>query len=245
MKPTIYAHRGASSYAPENTMAAFQLADQMQAEGIETDVQLTKDQIPVLIHDEHVKRTTNSIGYIKDFTYRELCQLDAGSWFSPKFTGTPIPTLEEFLTWIKPKPLYLNIELKNNKVEYNHMEAIVYEYLSTHQLMNRTTISTFNANSVVRLAAYKETAEIAFLTSRRYRHPVHVAKELGANALHLKYKRITPKIVAAANKHKMKLRLYTINRPAHLIRSIQYGVDGIFTDVPDQALYYRNLLYNR
>ncbi|RFA37181.1 glycerophosphodiester phosphodiesterase [Virgibacillus dokdonensis] len=245
MKPTLYAHRGASYYAPENTMPAFELAYQMQADGIETDVQLTKDQVPVLIHDENVKRTTNSSGYIKDYTYHELCQLDAGSWFSPNYAHTPIPTLEDFLTWAKHKPLYLNIELKNNKVAYHHIEAIVYEYISAYQLTNRTTISTFNPNSVVKLLNYRKNIEIALLTSRRYRYPIHVAKELGASALHLKYKLITPKIVASAYEQNVKLRLYTVNRPAHIIRSIQYGVDGMFTDVPDLAFYYRNLLYNR
>lgn len=85
MTTKIIAHRGASKLAPENTMYAFELAYNLGAEGIETDVQLTKDNIPVLIHDETVRRTTNSNGYVKDFTFEELSTLDAGSWFSPIF----------------------------------------------------------------------------------------------------------------------------------------------------------------
>src|SRR5690625_7581403 len=113
MSNAIFAHRGASKYAPENTMAAFKFAYELGAEGIETDVQLTKDNIPVLIHDERVKRTTNGTGYIKDLTWNQVKQLDAGSWFSKKFTGAGIISLDEFLQWIQFKPLYLNIELKN------------------------------------------------------------------------------------------------------------------------------------
>jgi glycerophosphoryl diester phosphodiesterase len=245
MKPKIYAHRGASNYAPENTMPAFQLAYDMKTDGIETDVQLTKDNVPVLIHDEHVNRTTNSIGYIKDFTYHELKQLDAGSWFSPKFKGTTIPTLEELLTWIKGKSIYLNIELKNNKIDYKHIEAIVYEQIKAYQLINRTTISTFNPNSVIRLATHTNFRELALLTSKRIRNPIQFVKELGANAIHVKYKLVNPTMVTLAQQQHVKLRIFTVNRPARIIRSIKYGVDGIFTDVPDVALYYKHLLLDK
>lgn len=111
----IIAHRGSSALAPENTMAAFELAYEQGAEGIETDVHLTKDNIPVLIHDENVKRTTNSTGYIKDYTFDQLKQFDAGSWFSVKYAGSTIISLEEFLNWFQDKALCLNIELKNRR----------------------------------------------------------------------------------------------------------------------------------
>ena len=109
METKIYAHRGASKYAPENTMPAFQLALDMNADGIETDVQLTKDGVPILIHDEKLKRTTTGSGYVKDYTLEELQQLDAGSWFDATFTGTKLITLEQLLQWIKPTYLLLNL----------------------------------------------------------------------------------------------------------------------------------------
>ncbi len=112
MAPIIYAHRGASKAAPENTMPAFELAAKQGADGIETDVQLTKDQIPVLIHDENVRRTTDGIGFVQDYTYKELQELDAGSWFSSTYSNTTIPTLDQLLAWNKKKKLKLNIELK-------------------------------------------------------------------------------------------------------------------------------------
>src|SRR5699024_4421001 len=117
---------------------------QMGADGIETDVHLTKDKIPVLFHDEQVKRTTNGRGFIKDLTVKQLKTLDAGSWFSTRFSGTTITTLEEFLSWVKNKPLRINIELKNNKIDYQHLESKVYEMVEAFQLQERTLYSTFN-----------------------------------------------------------------------------------------------------
>ncbi|GAA0416410.1 MAG: glycerophosphodiester phosphodiesterase [Bacillota bacterium] len=239
MKTNIFAHRGASKYAPENTMPAFQKAYHMNADGIETDVQLTKDNIPVLIHDENVKRTTNSVGLVSKLSYQELKELDAGSWFSPEFKGIKIPTLDEFLNWIKDKPLYLNIELKNNKIDYTDIESIVYQAISNYQLLNRTTISTFNPNSVKRLKEYSNSLEVAFLTSKRYKSPIRVAKELGANALHLKYRLLHRELVENIHKENMKLRIYTVNKPVRIMRSFNHQVDGIFTDVPDLAFHYR------
>lgn len=93
----IIAHRGASKFAPENTLAAFKLAEKMGADGIELDIHLTKDQIPVIIHDEDIKRTTNGRGFVQKYTYKELQQFDAGSWFSERFSDERILSLEEFL----------------------------------------------------------------------------------------------------------------------------------------------------
>src|SRR5699024_9996871 len=119
----VFAHRGASGHAPENTMPAFHLAYQMVADGIETEVHLTKDKIPVLFHDEQVKRTTNGRGFIKDMTVKHLKTLDPGSWFSTRFSGTTITTLEEFLSWVKNKPLRINIELKKSEEHTSELQS--------------------------------------------------------------------------------------------------------------------------
>lgn len=241
MLTKIIAHRGASTLAPENTMPAFELAYQQGAEGIETDVHLTKDTIPVLIHDEHVKRTTNSIGYIKDYTFEQLKQLDAGSWFSPKFAGSEIISLEEFLKWIQDKPLCLNIELKNNKIDYKNLENIVYDMISHYQLLDRTTLSTFNPSSVKRLKTFNSKIGIALLTSKRSKNLVSNAKDLGANAIHIKYGLLNQLLVDKCHQEEMAIRVYTINKYKHMIRCFKTGCDGIFTDIPHKALQYREL----
>ncbi|GGB34361.1 glycerophosphoryl diester phosphodiesterase [Lentibacillus populi] len=239
MTTNIIAHRGASRLAPENTMPAFKLAYKLGADGIETDVQLTKDNIPVLIHDEHVKRTANGRGFVKDFTFAELRKLDAGSWFSKKYTGTKIVSLDEFLQWIKPRPLYLNIELKNTKIDYKNLETIVYDMLKSYQLLDRTTLSTFNPVSVQRMQDLFSDVEIALLTSRRNRNLVHDAKRIGANALHIKYRLLTPSLVDACRRKKIKVRVYTVNRPIKMAKCFALKTDGIFTDVPDLGLEQR------
>ncbi|MFD2045933.1 glycerophosphodiester phosphodiesterase [Ornithinibacillus salinisoli] len=244
MQTKIIAHRGASKYAPENTMDAFKIAYEMGAEGIETDVQLTKDHVPVLIHDENVKRTTNGTGLVNNYTFTEIKQLDAGAWFNQSFAGNTILSLEEFLQWFVHKPLYLNIELKNNKIEYKNLESIVYEMLEHFQLLNRSTISTFNPNSIKRMRRYRKHVEVAFLTSRRNRNLAQLTKDLGGNALHVKYRLLHANLVEQCHQKNMPIRVYTINKTVRMFNCYKYGCDGIFTDVPDKALHVRNLYTN-
>ena len=111
-KPVIFAHRGYSTKAPENTIAAFDLAFQAGAHGIEIDVRLTNDGIPVVIHDRSVKRTTTTSGLIDRLTLHQIKSMDAGSWFSSKFSGERIPTLEQVLERYGKKHL-INVELKS------------------------------------------------------------------------------------------------------------------------------------
>ncbi len=96
-RPIIFAHRGASISAPENTLSAFELAVKLGARAIELDAMLSSDGIPVVIHDHTLERTTNGRGFVSDFTCAELMKLDAGAWFSEEFTGERIPTLEQVL----------------------------------------------------------------------------------------------------------------------------------------------------
>ncbi|WP_430785414.1 glycerophosphodiester phosphodiesterase [Virgibacillus flavescens] len=231
----IIAHRGASKSAPENTLPAFQLAYDLGADGIETDVQLTKDNVPVLIHDEGLKRTTNGYGYVKDYMYQELKELDAGSWFSASYAGTNLLSLEEFLIWAKDKPLYLNIELKNNKIDYKNLEKIVYTMLKDFQLLNRTTLSTFNPKSIKRMKKIDNKINAALLTSKRRKDLVGYAKNLGADAIHVKYRLLSRNLVEKCKAEGIAIRIYTVNKSLHIKRCFNLECDGIFTDVPGKA----------
>ena len=233
---TIIAHRGASKIAPENTMAAFEKCYQQGVCGIETDVQLTKDNVPVLFHDQTLKRTTNAKGYVKDYTYDQLQLIDAGAWFSKDFTGERIVSLETFLRWAQYKPLYLNLELKNNKIDYKHLEAIVYEHLKYYRLLNRTTISSFNSTSIRRMKYFREHVEIAYLASKRKKNLVKAAKEMGASALHIEYRMLRQNIIRQCRKAYINLRVYTVNRLAPMHKCFKYGCDSIITDYPDKGI---------
>lgn len=235
MTTRILAHRGASKYAPENTMAAFRLAYKTQAEGIETDVQLTKDNVPVLIHDENVRRTTDGSGFVQGYTFEELRSLDAGSWFSKEYKGEKIPSLEELLDWIRDYPLFLHLELKTDVISYKNIERIVYDLLRKYNVLDRTFISSFNEESISIMKGINPSVTTAFLTSTKMRKLFTYLASLPADDLHVKHTLLNRRFVHRCRKYNIPLRVYTVNRPALLRKCFRYECDGVFTDVPDIA----------
>lgn len=239
MNPLIIAHRGASKYAPENTMPAFELAYEMKADGIETDVQLTKDGIPILIHDEDLRRTTNGYGLVGDYNLVELRTLDAGKFFSNAYTGTKLITLDEFLDWAKDKSLCLNLELKNNKIAYKNIEEKVLDTVSKFSVKERTTLSSFNVASVKRLRELDKEIDVALLRSRRHDNLVPYAQELGASSLHVNKRLLNKELLQLCNKQNMPVRVFTVNRSMQLWKYTRKRIAGIITDVPDRAIRLR------
>lgn len=242
----IFAHRGASKFAPENTLSAFKLALRQGAEGLETDIHLTKDHIPVIIHDDTVDRTTNNSGLIKDYTYNEIKQLDAGSWFSSSFSNETILSLEEFLVWIQGKNVLINIELKNNKIDYPQMETIVYEMINRYQLRDRTIISTFNARSIQRCKKIDPLIEVAWLTSKRNRKLIQDAHKIQTDAIHIHYRLLSKRLMRKAHQYNIPVRVYTLNKRRHLKKCFALQCDAVFTDLPDfSRLIRENKKYRR
>lgn len=232
MGTLIYAHRGASSLAPENTMPAFRLARTYGADGIELDIQLSKDGVPVVIHDATLKRTTNGFGFVKDFTVSELKLLDAGNWFSSKFEQTRIPTLQEVLDWMKDTDMKLNIELKNTKVPYPSLEEKAYELIKAYQMESRTVFSSFNHESLKTMLKIDSSLDVAPLSSKKIDQPWNYALALGTKSIHLKFTLISQKLVKKCHEHGITVRTYTVNRPGTIKKCFRYQVDGIMTDVP-------------
>lgn len=235
MNTMIFAHRGASKEAPENTMPAFELAYQYVADGIETDVQLTKDNIPVLIHDETVNRTTDAIGFVKDYTYKELQALDAGSWKSPAYIDAKIPTLDDLLAWNQDKHLKLNIELKNNKIAYKKLEEIVLEKLKQYNMEKETILSSFSERSIERLHKMNPSVPYALLTSKVKAHLIPFSKKTRADGIHIRYRLLSNRLVKQANSEGLYVAVYTVNHPTRIKRAIRLGCHIVITDVPDIA----------
>ena len=125
-KPEIWAHRGASGYCPENTLPAFEKAVEMGAQGIELDIQLTKDEKIVVIHDEWINRTSDGEGWVKDYTLEELRRYNYNKNF-PELGHVDIPTMEEVFALIRPTDLTINIELKTGIVFYDRLEERILE----------------------------------------------------------------------------------------------------------------------
>jgi glycerophosphoryl diester phosphodiesterase len=139
-----YAHRGASGYYPENTMMAFEKAIELGCTGIETDVHMTKDGYLVLMHDEKIDRTTDGMGYIKDYNLEELRQLDAGKWKALEFSGERIPTVEELIELAKSKDIIINFEIKTDVIWYKDIEQKLIEMIHKYNVSDKIIISSFN-----------------------------------------------------------------------------------------------------
>lgn len=239
-KTQIFAHRGSSKAAPENTMAAFEKALEDQADGIELDVQLTKDHHVVVIHDELVDRTTNGMGPVHHFSLSEIQKLDSGTWFSPSFSGQRIPTLSEVLEWIKDTDLVLNIELKNKKVAYPGLEQKVVELVEYFGMEKRVILSSFNHQSLKYLHQLRPNWRIGVLFDSYVEEPWNYAKQLGAEAIHPPFQAVYEEAVRICHAHGIRLRPFTVDDPVVMERFIQLGIDAIITNVPDQLKRIRD-----
>ncbi|GGE22856.1 glycerophosphoryl diester phosphodiesterase [Marinithermofilum abyssi] len=234
MKRTeVYAHRGFSAMAPENTMAAFQRAVDAGADGVELDVHLTKDNKVVVIHDETVKRTTDGTGKVRELTLEELRRLDAGSWFDPEFKGEKIPTLEEVLQLVAEHGMKINIELKNNRVIYPELEQKVANLLQQYGLVKQAVISSFNHYSLKVMKQVQPEIDTAILYMEGLVDPWVYAKHAGATSLHPYWYTVVEEVVKGCQKENLPVRPFTVNQPKGMRRLLQLGVDAIITDKPD------------
>lgn len=232
----IYAHRGASLTHPENTMAAFQEAIRLGADGIETDVHLTKDGQLVLTHDEEVSRVSNGHGMVKDLSYAALKELDVGGFKGPAFQGAAMPLLEDLLDLAAPTDLELNIEIKMGFVLYPGIEEKLLALLTERAMLSRVFFSSFNHYSLVKLKSLAPEVRIAPLYMEGLYQPYAYAEGLKSYALHPEKILVNPYIVEEAHKRGLKVHPFTINDP-DLARTLQaMGVDGIITDDPEKMI---------
>lgn len=234
MKSIInYAHRGASGYCPENTMAAFEKSLELGATGIETDVQMTKDGQLVLIHDENLKRTTGYDGQIKDVTYDKIKTLDAGSWYGEQFANEHVPLLSELLTWIAPTNMTLNIEIKNNIEPYIGIEQKLVKTIHEYGLADRVVISSFDHYTLETCKQLAPDIQTGILYMENLVRPWNYANSIGATALHSHYATVTAEAVQQAQQAGVIYNVWTVNDPAMMRKLIEMEVGGIITDYPD------------
>lgn len=232
----VYGHRGSAGTHPENTLVSFKAAEKAGVHGIELDVQLTKDGVPVVIHDEKVDRTTNGVGWVKDYQYEELCKLDAGGAYSKRFQGEPIPSLDDVLAWIKPTSLRLNIELKTGYLPYPGIENTIIALLHHHQLTDRTVLSSFNHYSIQRINQQEDSIETAILLSDKLVHPWEYMKRTGAKSIHIEYHALDEYLMEHTTKLQIPVRVYTINSIDQMSKVESMGCEAMFTDYPAVAI---------
>lgn len=235
--PKIIGHRGACGYAPENTLPAIQTAADMGMDWVELDVKLTADDVPIIMHDDTLARTTGIDKPVAEMTYAEIKDLDAGSWFGESFAGTRIPTLEEALELIVDLDLGLNLEIKPCPGRDIETAAIVLDHLTRlwddHE---KILISSFSEVSL-------ETAKgmlpdewaIGYLIDEVPEQWKEIAAHLGAKAVNINGNRddLKREFIEEIIDEGYGILAYTINNPLRAKELLQWGVDGVFTDVPD------------
>ena len=234
-RPLNFAHRGASHEAPANTLAAFLLAVDLGAEGIELDVHLSKDGHLVVIHDFDVSATTDGQGLVRNKTLAELKELDAGSWFDPVFADQRIPTLQEVIDAVGHR-LLLNIELKVKGWGDGGLAAKVVQIVEQSGLVDRVILSSFNPLTVWR--AKRRNPQIATGLLYAQDMPLFLRKAwlrrlVRPTALHPHYTMVDAHYVWWANKQGYRVNVWTADDPADMRRLMHAGVDIIITNRPD------------
>ncbi|QKI83800.1 glycerophosphodiester phosphodiesterase [Kroppenstedtia eburnea] len=235
------AHRGASGHAPENTIAAYDLAVKMKADYFEVDVQRSKDGRLVIMHDTTVDRTTDGTGNVKDLTLAQLKQLDAGSWFSPTFAGEKIPTLEEVLDRYRGKGIKILIELKDPSL-YPGIEQQVAKALSERKLDKRkdkVVVQSFDLESIQRFHQVLPRVPIGVLASYGdYKETGVTDEHLRSFAAYADYVNpnkdlVDADLVQRVHRHGMKILPYTVRDRTAADLLFTAGVDGFITDFPE------------
>lgn len=237
-QPTLFAHRGASAHAPENTLAAFNLALTHNADAFELDAKLSADCHVVVIHDQTVDRTTDGHGEVNKMTLAALRELDAGSFFDIAFHGERIPTLDQVFETFGHKTL-INVELTNYASINDDLPIRVVDLVKRHRLEKHILFSSFNQRAL--RTAYRLLPEvpIGLLThpggrgwwGRSWLGRMLIPYE----ALHLEMTDVTARLVASLHKQGRRINVWTVNRPDDIRRLFTLGVDGIFTDDPRLA----------
>lgn len=228
------AHRGFSGKYPENTMRAFEAAVKAGCDGIETDLHMTKDGVIVICHDEKLDRTTDGEGFIVDYNYKELQKFNAGIHFNEGAFSDKIPTLDEFLDFVKDKGLFINIELKNNIFIYTGLEEEVIKRIHEYRLEENVILSSFNHYSMVKVKQLDPGIKTGLLYSATLYNVHEYAKKLGADAVHPFFPSLQDKnIVRKIKESGLKINTYTVNEKIYMKQLMDLGIDGIITNFPD------------
>lgn len=240
-QPIIFAHRGASAHAPENTLPAFELAVIQNADAIELDVKLSADGQVVVVHDATVDRTTGSHGRVKDLSLAQLKSLDAGSFFSEQYRGTKIPTLEEVFEAVGRRT-FINVELTNYTTPRDQLVETVCRLVQKFGLQERIMFSSFFALNLSKARTYLPEVPRGLLALNGLLGAW--ARSFGFAfgryaALHPYLEDVTPQQVQRVHRLKRRVHVWTVNAADDMRRLFQWQVDAIFTDDPPLAVQIR------
>jgi glycerophosphoryl diester phosphodiesterase len=232
-KPLVIGHRGASTHAPENTSAAFELAITHRADAIEFDVSLSSDRQVMVIHDTTVDRTTNGKGKVAHLSFSELQKLDAGYKFSEAFAGEKIPSLIDVFERFGTRIL-MNIELKNYSTPFDGLVKIVVNLVKSYKLENRIIFSSFLSNNLNIARKLLPEVPCALLADSGWKG--YIQRRYGwkkkYQALHPYVTDVDEKLVRDIHGENKRVHVWTVNEEDDLKRMLDLQVDGVFTDDP-------------
>jgi glycerophosphoryl diester phosphodiesterase len=223
-----------------NTLPAFQLAAEQGADGIEFDVWLSKDGIPVILHDLEVDATTNGHGRVCDLTLSELKRLDAGSWKGNAFAETRIPTLDEVFSAVGGRFKLINVEIKSDESMVAGVEAAVLGAIQRHRLGEWVIVSSFDPRVLQRFSTLSQDIQIGFLEWEGTPPEAYgLAKLVRHEALHPHHTQVDEGYMRRATDAGRKVNTWTVNDTAEALRLARLGVNALITDTPDimMALY--------
>ncbi len=235
----IIGHRGAMGYAPENTITSFKKAIAQECDGIEIDVQLTKDNYLVVCHDWDVSRTTNGEGEIKDLTFSHIRELSIRQCSESRTLSEKIPTLSEVLDLI-PDSMLLNIEIKSKASDERDIGEKVIELLEKHGKIDNIVISSFNHTVLKRIRKINKDIKIALLLSGFLINPVEYLRsnELDVYSYHPPLDYTSKDMITLLQKEGIKVFPWIVNQKNDLKKCVDYGADGFTTNYPDRLREY-------
>ena len=233
----IFAHRGFSGYYPENTMLAFQkTAEESLADGIELDIQMTKDGELVIMHDETLDRTTNGSGYLKDYTLEELKTLSVGVNVKGFFPHQTIPTLREYFTWLKTTRLITNIELKTSVFEYKGIEEKLIAMVHEFGLEEQIWYSSFNHYTIAKVKELMPEAKCGLLMDTWLMNVgSYAASQNAATVNACSWFCCKEGVAEDLHAHGIKLQAWTPNDADLMKKLVGCGTDVLITNFPDIA----------
>lgn len=252
--PLIIGHRGASAHAPENTLAAFQMALDSGADGVEFDLQLAKDGVPVVIHDATLKRTGGRKEAVADLTSKELGKVDVGSWFNKKypkranadFVKEAVPTLSQVLRLVKRSEGLVYIELKATDASYRDLAKAVCDVIRDSPLLPRIIVKSFKLAAIPEIRHHLPEAQTAALFApqimdylRRRKFIIAMAREFGAHQISLHHSLVTKKFTALAAQAQMPVTIWTADDPKWVKRCQKLGIGAFITNDPAKMLSVR------
>jgi glycerophosphoryl diester phosphodiesterase len=236
----LVAHRGDKTNAPENTLAAFRRACEIECEAIELDVHLTRDGELVVIHDGTLDRTTSGSGPVADHTLAEVRRLEAGSWFSPEFGGEPIPTLAEALGAVAGRRI-LVVEMKDPPKDSDRAEQAVLSDLRNGGALESSLVISFDWQSVENVQRLAPQANVSLLGTNGPAL-LEAARQRGAGRMSLLHTACTEELMKAAAASGVWVNAWTVNEEEQMRRLVALGVDSIASDRPTDMAEWRRRL---